>query len=77
MVGDCRWLIDPAATALGLLCTSVCAASISAATALRAVLAAITIIAAVVDLEIGDPAVDWTNEPSLTGQTAQLAWRHL
>ncbi len=41
-----------AAAALGLLCASVCAASISAATALRAVLAAITIIAAVVDLNL-------------------------
>jgi hypothetical protein len=41
-----------AATALGLLWASVCAASIFAATALRAVLAAImiTIIAAIVDL---------------------------
>jgi hypothetical protein len=37
---------------LGLFCASVCAASISAATALRAVLAAITIIAAVVDLNL-------------------------
>ncbi len=37
---------------LGLVCASVCAASISAATALREVLAAITIIAAVVDLNL-------------------------
>ncbi len=41
-----------AVTALGLLWASVCAASISAATALRAVLAAVTIIAAVVDLNL-------------------------